>query len=264
MSTESEVFDGDDTTRGIPFRLSHTLTGNPIKILLPRNDEERRIAAFIGAPGDYPFEDFLHKATLRRFAWIGDNYLETQPGKLRLLLVSESFYAVSDSANRGENPSRELVSAYLDRLEKKREPDERRNWCAYYTRIFHLVVGRSHVSTEECKAFWSRVVFYHYIQAPVGTGPRQRPSDDAWASGKKTFERVIRESSPTHVIVLGFELWNHILKTGLIRQTDRQYGCVVVTPTEIPAMATKHPSAFMQTSTWSGKVRQFIGSEFPI
>ena len=259
---EKKLHPGDESTQGIPYVLQETLGDGFVKILRPRTEREHIIAIELSGPQDYTFEDFLHKVTLRNFAWVGSEYRNSKPGTSRLLLVSESFYDAKGTLT-GENPSQTLVKAMLDET----GPDRWKPRPAYYTRVFRIITGKlvGTVSPEERMRFWDRVGFYHFIQKPVGVRPRERPSDQDWTNGKVTFDRVIREAAPSHVIFLGKQLWRCVVANNLVAEArDEPFSGRVTVSKQIPsiAMATQHPSAFMKNAETAEKVKTFFDGAF--
>jgi len=76
-----------------------------------------------------------------------------------------------------------------------------------------IVTGK-HNSEIDRKEFWDNVAFYNYIQEPVGDGPRERPTEEMWANAKAPFMEVLGQLRPSHLLVLGGQLWENLPSEG--------------------------------------------------
>ncbi len=175
----------------------------------------------------------MSSATLRQIAWVGDEYGQA-PAGFRLLLVAESFYDREGNLG-GENPSRRLVRQIASGEWK----------YAYFTKVRRLIQGTLSAGDERehILGFWQKVVFYHYVQGRVGDGPRQRPTGEQWADGARLFGQVVQESSPSHVIFLGKQLWRAALASGVAVENAPGSGRIPLVQPPPTALAIHHPSA---------------------
>lgn len=130
--------------------------------------------------------------------WIGREY-ESVVGA-RWLLLGESHYGRPGTERPGftKDVIRELV--FTKRY-------------SYFTKIAKLVLGLppGHFLTDDdLHTFWNRVTFYNYVQSLVGTTARIRPTQTMWEAAKSPFLEVLRTVRPTHILVLGWELWRFL------------------------------------------------------
>lgn len=200
--------------------------------------------------------DIEHPA-LDAVAWVTKSYFDLQPEE-RLLLIAESFYDREKSLVNAKNPSSLLIRTILEGTRKG-------HWKAYFTRLRRWVANYPTQPIDEkqaIKTFWNTVVFYHYVQTPVGDSPRQRPDPEQWSSGVPLFKMVVNESAPSRVIFIGKELWQHARDSGLVSEKSDLQGSVNNASPSLPAMATHHPSAFATKREWAKEIRAFLGADF--
>ena len=131
--------------------------------------------------------------------WVGERYKKRDLFGLKILLLGESHYVVSDKEK--EDFTIEVV--------KRLGQDER---YRFFTITAMFLLGKKageRISNEERKAFWERVAFYNYVQDLVDKCPRKRPTAQMWHDAKKPFLTVCEELKPELIVVLGKELcWN--------------------------------------------------------
>jgi hypothetical protein len=167
--------------------------------------------------------------------WIGKRHSEGFAGR-RVLLLGESHYLDGE----GYEP-RTFTTGVIQR------------WAItgptapYFTRICRLILGGAIPSLVERTAFWNSVVFYNYVQAWVGTGPRQRPTPANWATGEVGLRSVMTAYSPQVMIVLGADLWWHVART-LAPTPGKFVGTFSSGTTTIAAV--HHPSAGFSYARW--------------
>ncbi len=130
--------------------------------------------------------------------WIGREY-ESVVGA-RWLLLGESHYGEpgTETPEFTKDVVRELV--FTKRY-------------SYFTKIAKLVLGQSpghFLTDEDLHKFWDRVAFYNYVQSLVGTAARIRPTQSMWAAAQAPFLEVLGTLRPTHILVLGWELWRFL------------------------------------------------------
>lgn len=82
-----------------------------------------------------------------------------------------------------------------------------------WTITMQIVTGKHHWEIDR-KEFWDNVAFYNYIEEPVGDGPRERPTEEIWANAQEPLLEVLRQLKPSHLLVLGGELWENLPQEG--------------------------------------------------
>jgi hypothetical protein len=167
--------------------------------------------------------------------WIGQRHSEGFAGR-RVLLLGESHYLDAD----GYEP-RNFTSGVIQRWAIKGPT------APYFTRICRLMLGGPIPSLTERTTFWDSVVFYNYVQAWVGTGPRQRPTPANWATGEPGLRSVMTAYSPEVMIVLGADLWWHVAQT-IAHQPGKILGTFSSGQTMIAAI--DHPSSGFSYARW--------------
>ena len=83
---------------------------------------------------------------------------------------------------------------------------------AFFTKIAKVLLGietNGWLSDTELVEIWDQVAFYNYIQCFVKTA-RIRPTDEMWRAAQEPFLSVLDELKPDVVLVLGFDLLNHL------------------------------------------------------
>ena len=128
--------------------------------------------------------------------WIGADY--GNPNDLglpsRLLILGESHYGGSENYYRGF--TKEVIK---DQWRGHRHP--------YFTKVQKSVLGPS--QEVDAKDFWKFVAFYNFIQRLVEK-PEVRPDQHMWEEAAAPFRETLNRLGPTHVIVTGFGLWDHL------------------------------------------------------
>lgn len=76
-----------------------------------------------------------------------------------------------------------------------------------------IVTGQHHREADR-SAFWNDVAFYNYVQVSVGDSARVRPTAEMFGAAERPFWRTLRELKPTHMLVLGAELWESLPSEG--------------------------------------------------
>jgi hypothetical protein len=64
----------------------------------------------------------------------------------------------------------------------------------------------------EQKDFWSRVVFYNFLQSFAGPKARVRPSEKQWTetNNAEAFQKILDHFLPDRILVLGKKLWTNL------------------------------------------------------
>lgn len=187
--------------------------------------------------------------------WVGKDYRQGFRGK-KILVLGESHYADHPC---NENFTTEVIADYFLNPEAERE-----GWMNTYTKFERAMVGRE-LSQEERVAFWESIMFYNYIQEPLG-GPRLAPTQELYAAAKEAFTEVLEEYRPDGVIV-----WSNRLYNVLPPLNGRQGESVVVGTEEVETweyflsdghkvsvLPIQHPSSGFSWEYWHPIISKFI------
>ena len=148
--------------------------------------------------------------------WVGNKYWSDGLKGVRVLILGESHYG--DEGTHNPDFTKEVVKEW---------GQEKRN--RFFTVVQKLVLGQGAgpVSDEQRSDFWEHVAFYNFVQSLVGTGPRERPTQEMWAAAKAPFLSTVSELKPQVLVVLGFELADNL----------------PVLPSEVRVCTVQHPSS---------------------
>ena len=162
--------------------------------------------------------------------WVGRDYLES-PFGVRVLVLGESHYGEGDVRP-------DLTSKVVRRLgQATRYP--------FFTVIAKILRGTTGSITNEDRAgVWEDVAFYNFVQDFVGNQPRNRPTIRQWSDAQEPFETVLAALRPHAVLILGYDLADHMLCLNIERQSIR-YGRQEA---EAVAGIIQHPAGPMRYS----------------
>lgn len=140
--------------------------------------------------------------------WIGTEY---ETNQRRLLVLGESHHAYRDEPVNA-SLTRQVIEGYTQDADLIGE----RQYYAFFTKIHNAVEDRvGCVPPEERRRFWNRVVFYNYIQEIIAEEAREnRPTARMWQEAVEPFKMILVERKPTHVLVVGKQLWENIQPLG--------------------------------------------------
>lgn len=149
---------------------------------------------------------------IRFIPWVGNDYhqgfIKDNSGsgkRIKLLIVGESHYKDGSHDDGGNKTfTQDVVKNYLT-------PKRQRGWrpSKFWTVLGRTIAGRENYNPTK---FWSKIAFYNFVQDFAGDGPRQRPSDQAWADSYICFNDVLDKLAPEKIIFLGVKLWGHVQK----------------------------------------------------
>ncbi len=180
----------------------------------------------------------------RYLPWVGDHYCSGGVFGVRLLLLGESMY---------ERPSAPLPSSIV--------PDMissilRGQWAHRFYTTTHRTIG----GVYDLRTFWHSVMFYNFVQCPVGERARQRPSTEAWLGSRAALVSVVDRHKPQAVLVLGKQLWKWLVGLGLVQPTGEQVGKLAV-GMRADAAYIHHPSSRgFSRQRWTGPAVAFIAA----
>lgn len=144
--------------------------------------------------------------------WIGSNYTASNK---RIFVLGESTY--------GSDPALvDYIPAWI-----RREVRD-----TTFARIFNGFSGThtSRAKDAEREAFWARVAFYNFVTRSVGPTRKHRPTEADYRASQAPLAKVLRQHSPTGVIILGTE--------------QAEYSAPVVQQFGIPSVTTRHPTSY--------------------
>lgn len=127
--------------------------------------------------------------------WKGRNYGNNNK---RLFILGESHY--------GDDKSDATIRYTKQYCEGK--------FSARFWTITMQIVSGKHNSELNRFEFWNNVAFYNFIQEPVGDDARVRPTIKMWEKAQQPFKQVLDKLKPTHMLVLGKELWENLPNEG--------------------------------------------------
>ena len=151
--------------------------------------------------------------------WVGKNYeygikgytehgviygTEDDPGK-RILVLGESHYC-ADPNDATEDLTLKIINDFVD-SESEHEP-----YKNTYIKFERALAGRA-IDEEERKKLWSHLMFYNYVQTPMGES-RISPNNVDFKNKEKAFWDILNRYKPELIIVWGKRLYNNLPKTG--------------------------------------------------
>ena len=144
--------------------------------------------------------------------WIGSNY---RAASKRILVLGESTY--------GSDPA---LADYIPTWIRREVRD------TTFARIFNGFSGAhtSRAKDAEREAFWASVAFYNFVTRSVGPTRKHRPTEADYRAAQAPLEAVLRDYSPTGVIILGTE--------------QAEYSAPVVQRLGIRCVTTRHPTSY--------------------
>ena len=138
--------------------------------------------------------------------WIGDRYGADSRFGVRLLVLGESHYG----AARQENPmeTTKVVEWYTQRARTGKGERYR-----FFTVIANILRGQAGwIDDDDLADIFQEIAFYNFVQTFVGDGPRGDPTFRQWVDAQAPLKTVLDALRPDAVLVLGRELWGHILE----------------------------------------------------
>jgi len=135
--------------------------------------------------------DFDKIKTLNWYPWIGKNYVSKG-----ILILGESHYEDGDEWQNGNKNTSRIIT-------EKRIDNERGKWTLH-NNVEKSLLNKNTISIEERNDFWNSVTYWNLIQRLLDSRHRNdRPIDEDFDNGWKTFFQVIEILQPKHIIVLG-------------------------------------------------------------
>jgi hypothetical protein len=182
--------------------------------------------------------------------WIGSKYWNEST---QVLVLGESHH--------GENPSPdwtvEVVREYI-----ANESSE--SWFPTFTKLGQAITGSPAWELDR-EGFWSSVAFYNYVQVALPES-RMAPTKDMFDRAVEPFKETISNLKPTHIIALGFRLWENMppfvkehpdIKCGEIASDCGYYSNIDGSHLSL-SIRIKHPSVGFSPKQWHPLVSKFL------
>ncbi len=185
--------------------------------------------------------------------WKGNLYGRGSQFGLGVMVLGESHYLGGPSVDSPEFTTEVIseVSCGSDNQWERRLP--------FFAKVFRAFTKKARAQADgvEWKGFWDSLLFYNYIQEPVGTTSRIRPTLEMWDNAPQPLRHVLTTYRPDCVLVLGYGTWGHLHAVKLACGADpsrHQQCCVQLDePARIPIAGICHPSSSRFDHEVSGK-----------
>ena len=213
--------------------------------------------------------DVLPEDVLRWYPWVGENYSKT-----KILIVGESHYGVCKETLEWYLKSKEGTIEVIKALitGKKWAQDNKT-----LNNFSKSLVGDNDYTNE---VLWNKLAYYNFIQRPMNyiSPNKERPTNDDFIKGCKTFKQVINILKPSICIFIGVEAsWRVICS---FEQKDSNRDCHIsgklnrinlrpIVTVNMPygqtkLIFTKHSSRYYNWSGWHNYLKQSIPNEIKI
>lgn len=178
--------------------------------------------------------------------WKGDNFSTEHP---RLLVLGESHYS---DRQEGRDFTRHLTRDYISGAFNHR----------FWTQIAQAISGNPHSEIDRA-SFWNTIAFYNFVQSVAAEGPREAPTVEMFSRSEKAFFEVIDYLTPSHVLVLGNRLWDHLPDSEYEDMRfepdgEQQLGKYRRSWGEVLAMPIHHPSSGFSAPRWHPVIQKFL------
>ena len=143
--------------------------------------------------------------------WVGSRYRCGGRFGVRLLVLDESHYGKRDEIRTTLTSDVVQTWGQTKRMQ-------------FFTIVSKVLLGLDQnvpLDDSSRSSIWEDVAFYSYVQVLLD-GPRERPTDEMWASAGRPFLGVLKELEPDAILVLGNEL-NDRLPTNLLGQVQNAH-----------------------------------------
>lgn len=212
----------------------------------------------------------LNFTTIHNLKWhpfIGDNYFNTSKEN-RLLIVGESHYTHDTEESK-------LTVNHIDFTKDMIQENaiEGEDWKTKIIPNFHKAMfGDNSFNTDK---FWNLVSYYNFIQRPMLT-IGERPNENDFHDGWKTFFDLIKVVKPKTCLFIGVSASNHLMS--VIKNSDFSckefiYGEVIngtksrkltlldKENNEIDIVFIKHSSQYFSWNDWNEYLKDEIGDQ---
>ena len=133
--------------------------------------------------------------------WIGERYDGENRFGVRVLVLGESHYG--EEGREKPTETTEVVRWFTQGGGNRRR---------FFTVIANVLRGqRGWIDDSELARVYQEIAFYNLVQTFVGDAPRRDPTFRQWVDAQAPLRTVLAALRPDAVLVLGLELWRHIL-----------------------------------------------------
>ena len=137
--------------------------------------------------------------------WIGERYCANDRFGVRVLVLGESHYG--QEGNETSDETKGVVETFTQRARTGRGERLR-----FFTVVANILRGqRGWIDDSDLAEVFQEIAFYNFVQTFVGDGPRGDPTFRQWVDAQAPLKTVLQALRPDAVLVLGLELWEHIL-----------------------------------------------------
>ncbi len=121
----------------------------------------------------------------------------------------------------------------------------------FFTSLACTITGEPAWKVDRPRVF-DQIAYSNFVQSFLN-GPRLAPTEQQWHSGKLAFAEQLQDLRPTHVLVCGRRLWDHIPFEGAEEwRTPGRIGAARV-------LGMTHPSSWGHSwRKWSPIVQEFL------
>ena len=138
--------------------------------------------------------------------WIGKHYGSENRFGVRVLVLGESHYGAKGMEKPTET---EGVVRWFTQRARTGEGKRHR----FFTVIANILRGQGGwIDDSDLAAVFQEIAFYNFVQTFVGDAPRGDPSFRQWVDAQAPLKTVLDALKPDAVLVLGLELWDHVLE----------------------------------------------------
>lgn len=194
---------------------------------------------------------------LKRFPWIGKNYLQN-----RILILGDSHYATNQEAEREFEDPYSTIETIKAVIEK--------GPYSFYNGLYNLFNLDTQKDIED---FWSKIAFYNFVQE-IMKSVHQKPSTANRMEAWKCLAKVASVLRPAYILFLGIRNWygTHALegtdtkcilewdKTIKISKVTPAYGRLILPQREIPFSIIRHTAMGFNASAW----REYLQARVPL
>ena len=184
---------------------------------------------------------------IRFLPWEGHEYRKQA---VRILILGESHYS---SHREARNFTQRLTRQYIAGDWNHR----------FWTQVSQANTGKSYAEIDR-REFWNSVALYNYVQAIGVRYSRQKPADVLFRQSEAAFFQVLDQLRPTHVLALGYRLWERLpaledeALSFVCHGGRHQYGRYRRVWGTILATAIHHPSSGFSAPQWYPVICKFL------
>lgn len=210
----------------------------------------------------------LLKAGVKFLPFVGDSYeygisfdeegklvlgTEEKPGK-KVLVLGESHY--SEDGDVEPSFTRDVMEYFLE----AKKDENWQSWMNTFLKFERSFFNRE-TSHEDSNSFWNHVVFYNYLQVPLGS-PRMVGSPIDFEHSSLPFYNVLKLYKPDYIIVWGYRLYSHLPekngKEGACLSGNIETWEYVIDNANVKVLPIYHPSVGFSWKYWHNVIMELI------